>query len=115
MANLMKREGELPQLWICLAIYTSVVLAHGAPLALSGGDSDECSCSNLDPLLFIAGEIALECNCEIWVVRHKIESACFIGSLPPVAKGLCSLHSPAEMALFTSDFYWSPVQVHLGE
>lgn len=64
MANLMKREGGLPQWWICFAIYSSVVLAHGAPLAGSVDDPDDCSCSKL----FIAGEIALDCNCEIWVV-----------------------------------------------
>ena len=49
----MKRDGGLPQLWICFAIYTSVVLAHGAPLARSAGDPDEPSW-----LALIAGEIA---------------------------------------------------------
>jgi len=58
MADLMKRDGGFPQLWICFAIYTSVVLAHGAPLARSAGDPDECSCSPLEPSLFVAGEIA---------------------------------------------------------
>ena len=58
MANPMKREGLLPQLGICFAIYTSVVLAQLA------GDPDECLIS----MPSIAGEIALECNREIRVV-----------------------------------------------